>query len=615
MLHSLLDYGRRTGLASEPGFIAKDIKLALHFSSKGDYLNASPLGTGKSGKTFFAPSWSQGEMKALGHTAHFLADAASIVCNAADEKATAADRQKQTNKHEAFKRLLADAGEVEPTLKGISAQLDQAPVRHRILADLTALGGKLTDKVTLYINETPLLESTPLLDWWRTYRTVAVLAANVAKGKKVAASNLRVSIVDGQRIEPALTHGPIRGLAGIGGLPTGSMLACFDKEAFESYGLAQCENAALDSEAAAAYTAVLTHLAQKCSVRLGSSLFVHWYAREIPPEDDFIFALDAYTPEEQVAIDKAKADQSRVDAIALLRTVFTTKLPQIGNTRFYGMVIGASAARVRIKEYWESSLKATADQLLAWFEDAALDFPAHRQGAYLPGPRPRFFEVLQSLADVSNTQFDSYSDQLSAPLVTGMLDCALRGAVPPLEAVERATRLSLLWFHRREVDRYSKSNRLQAWRLGLIKLYHLRSGDRFMQPAVNPDHPSPAYHCGRLVSLLEDLQRAAQGQVNASIADRFLASAAQTPGLVLGQLNVGAHVHLRKLEGAGKGGLASWFRGRVAEANAHIGDRFPDALDLASQGLFSLGYWQQVADSERRKSAGKADATESTAKE
>lgn len=126
-----------------------------------------------------------------------------------------------------------------------------------------------------------------------------------------------------------------------------------------------------------------------------------------------------------------------------------------------------------------------------------------------------------------------------------------------------------------------------------------------MQSAVSIDHPSSAYHCGRLVAVLENLQRAALGNVNASVADRFLGAAAQTPALVLGQLNVGAHTHLRKLENT-NGGLAHWFRGQVAEINARIGSEFPSALDLAAQSLFSLGYWQQVAENERRRTESAA---------
>jgi CRISPR-associated protein Csd1 len=605
MLQELLQYAQRTGLHAEPGFQAKAIPFALHFSMTGVYRNASRLGTDKRGQSFTCPNWSQPEMKNLGRAAHYLAESVELVLLLSDEERSAAEQKKLEDKHHAFVKQITGSAHLHPALQGMADNLSDAAQRAVMLGHLHELKAKPTDKLTLYVDETPLLENEALLNWWRSHRTTAVQTANKAKGRKSAAGRHMVSVLDGRQITPALTHGPVKGLSRVGGLPTGSMLACFDKEAFESYGLSQGENAALDEETASAYTSTLSHLADKASVQLGKSLFVHWYAREIPKEDDFVFCLDEYTPEEQAQIDAMKGKQADLDAIQLLRAVYTTKVQDIADTRFYGLVMGASAARVRIREFWVDSLKQTSTHLMNWFEDFDVLWSDRKHGSRPPGPRPRFEEVLQCLADHRDKEFDrKYADQISEPLATGLLDAALRGGPVSLEALERATRLSLLWFHRRDKADYFRFNQLQAWRLGLIKLYHKRMGDIDMHPAVNPQHPSPAYQCGRLVAVLENLQRAALPKVNTSVADRFLGAAAQSPSLVLGQLNLGAHVHLRKLEGSNAGGLATWYRRQIAEINASIRDQFPSALSLADQSLFSLGYWQQVAEVERRKQAG-----------
>lgn len=112
-----------------------------------------------------------------------------------------------------------------------------------------------------------------------------------------------------------------------------------------------------------------------------------------------------------------------------------------------------------------------------------------------------------------------------------------------------------------------------------------------MTAFYNPDHPSPAYHCGGLFAVLANLQRAALGDVGAGVVHRYYAAASQTPGLILGRLMTNARNHLGKLDG----GLAYWYETRVGDVMVRLGDGAPRILDLEGQGLFALGYYQQLA--------------------
>ncbi len=112
-----------------------------------------------------------------------------------------------------------------------------------------------------------------------------------------------------------------------------------------------------------------------------------------------------------------------------------------------------------------------------------------------------------------------------------------------------------------------------------------------MTAYLNADHPAPAYHCGRLLALFANLQRAALGDVGAGVVQRFYSSASQTPGLVLGRLSANARNHLGKLEAK----LAWWYESQLAEIMGRLGDGAPRILDLEGQGLFALGYYQQLA--------------------
>lgn len=112
-----------------------------------------------------------------------------------------------------------------------------------------------------------------------------------------------------------------------------------------------------------------------------------------------------------------------------------------------------------------------------------------------------------------------------------------------------------------------------------------------MTPELNEDHPAPAYHCGRLMAVLADLQYRALGDVGAGVVQRYYAAASSTPALVLGRLVRTAQFHLGKLEG----GLAHWYEQRLVAIWARIKDSIPRTLTLEEQSLFALGYYHQKA--------------------
>ncbi len=115
---------------------------------------------------------------------------------------------------------------------------------------------------------------------------------------------------------------------------------------------------------------------------------------------------------------------------------------------------------------------------------------------------------------------------------------------------------------------------------------------------LNPD-PSlagaelHAYHCGRLLAEIEAVQRAALGQVNASVTDRYYGSASSTPASVFPALMRGVRVHLGNLRRRSPGTHAA-LDNRIADIVAKLPD-FPRTLTMRSQGLFALGYYHQRA--------------------
>ena len=99
----------------------------------------------------------------------------------------------------------------------------------------------------------------------------------------------------------------------------------------------------------------------------------------------------------------------------------------------------------------------------------------------------------------------------------------------------------------------------------------------------------PAYHCGRLLAVLENAQRQAIGV--ASVTERYYGAASTAPASVFGALMKGVVHHLAKLE-RDKPGAYFGIQRDLEEISSRI-EAFPRTLSLREQGLFALGYYHQ----------------------
>ena len=123
-----------------------------------------------------------------------------------------------------------------------------------------------------------------------------------------------------------------------------------------------------------------------------------------------------------------------------------------------------------------------------------------------------------------------------------------------------------------------------------------------------------AYRLGRLFSVLERLQRAALGQRNATVRDRFYASASATPALVFPSLIRNARNHSKTVRSRTGAGLAEWFEDHIAEILSGLDGSFPRTLPLEEQGRFALGYYHQRDIFRRKKNVpAEIDAAEAEA--
>jgi len=272
--------------------------------------------------------------------------------------------------------------------------------------------------------------------------------------------------------------------------------------------------------------------------------------------------------------DEQQTASALSQARKLLDAIRSGNRSALGNNHYYAMTLSGASGRVMVRDWMDGQFVQLVSHIEAWFSDMAI---VHREGGNRLAPDPKFLAVGGSLVRELK--------DLPASTTSALWHAAVAQLPIPQPLMAQA------------LDRFRsaivKDETFNHARMGLIKAYFVRQpqGKALMQPYLNPDHPDPAYHCGRLLAILAKLQRDALGDVGAGVVQRFYAAASTAPGLTFGRLVGNSRNHLGKLEG----GLSYWYEQQIAEVMKQLGDQFPRTLNLEGQGLFALGYYQQLA--------------------
>ena len=572
MLHELLAYADKHLTDSEPGFKSREVRWSIELTADGRFLNIQPLGDGKRGADL--PRCPDMHGMNAGGKSHFLVESAQTVAllfkaNEKEKKISGAQ-----NRHRFYNKLLRDAAQSCPQLGILADLLEVEHQQEEIRATLALHKAKPSDWVTWRIDGYDPRLQADVQAWWRAWRCIdqGIGPATAASTESDASTTdeMMVCLLTGQPTKALPTHPKITGLSSVGGLAMGDVMVGFDKAAFGSYGLAQSTNAAMSAQATQKYVDGLNDLIRNHSRKLGNTLVAHWYSHNVLPENDpLAFLVDMETEEQSAATALAAARR-------LLSAIRAGERPELANNHYYALTVSGAAGRVMVRDWMEGRFEDLVGRITDGFTDLQI---VARDGTG-NARDPKFMAVCGALVrDLKD---------LPAPTATTLWKVAVQGLPIPRPLLAQA----LARFRTDLVDKDQPA--FNHARLGLIKAYFVRrkpEGDTTMTPTYNPDHPAAAYHCGGLLALFANLQRAALGDVGAGVVQRFYAAASQTPGLVLGRLAANARHHLAKLEP----GLAWWYEERIAQIMSGLGDAAPRILDLEGQGLFALGYYQKLA--------------------
>jgi CRISPR-associated protein Csd1 len=150
--------------------------------------------------------------------------------------------------------------------------------------------------------------------------------------------------------------------------------------------------------------------------------------------------------------------------------------------------------------------------------------------------------------------------------------------------------------HRIQTDNDTEDNqyiKMNDTRMGIVKACinrddRLHGKEEEIKMALDFENKTPAYLCGRLFAVLENIQQKASGyDLNRTIKDAYFTAASTRPATVFPKLLKLSQHHMAKLESD------RFADESIGEIVNQLGSEFPNVLSLKEQGVFMLGYYQQ----------------------
>ena len=347
------------------------------------------------------------------------------------------------------------------------------------------------------------------------------------------------------------------------GQSSGTSIISANSSAFESYGLRASRIAPTCQACGEGFTRALNSLLgdEHTSFGIAGATFVFWTRRDV----GFEFGAFMRDP-----------DPGEVRSLLESATGRRQGAPS-DETALYAAVLSASGGRAVVRDWIDTTVGHAQGGLARWFVLQRLADPRSDDPA---GVDPRPLSLFQLAASTVRTV-----GALPVTTLRSLFRAALLGAPIPLEIAYQAVR------------RCRAEQHVSRPRAALIKLvllsHEAQPPKEDYMVALETEHPSPAYHCGRLLAVIESVQRAALPNIGATIVDRYYGAASSTPAAVFGALLRGAQPQLARIERDRPGAYIHLQR-RLEDVTARIGD-WPRTLPLRDQALFSLGYYHQRA--------------------
>lgn len=387
-----------------------------------------------------------------------------------------------------------------------------------------------------------------------------------------ADSDMGQCLITGKYAPIERTHPNISGVPGA--QSSGAALVSFNAPAFCSYGHEQGDNAPVSKYAAFAYTTALNRLLADRShcKHVGDTTILCWAENAEPVYQDamsmFLFGAD-----EAAGIQESDV-QAALKRLSAGQTVPFLEKELSPDQHFYLLGLAPNAARLSVRFFLRDTFGSFAQNLQKHAEEMEIDCSEKEKFRTLP-----IWAVVNETTRTVPGQPAKPSPQLAGDLLRAVLTggrypaTLLNGVTLRIRAEQNVTR----------------------GRAAVIKAYYLRNYPTELNKEVYTvslnETTNVPYLLGRLFSVLEAVQRAANPGINTTIKDRYFNAACATPGLSFPTLLRLSQKHLRKLND----GLATHYDKQITELMAQLPESgYPARLSLPDQGKFTIGYYHQT---------------------
>lgn len=374
-------------------------------------------------------------------------------------------------------------------------------------------------------------------------------------------------LVTGREDEITATHPAIKGVRNA--QSSGAALVSFNAPAFCSYGREQNFNAPVGKYAAFAYTAALNHLlADRKNVQLIGDTTVVCWAEGADPAYQSFFRTACFGAETGLSDDDLRA--------ALKRLAELKPCDDLGidpNRPFYILGLAPNAARLSVRFFLRDSFGRLMKNVNAHYERLEIVRPAYAKTNILP-----LWAMLRETVNLNSR------DKSPSPAMAGAATRAVFSGGPYPASLLEAVMLRI------------RAERNITWgRAAIIKAYYLKNPHKdcpkeVLTVSLNEASTDTAYTLGRLFSVYEAVQQAANPGINTTIKDKYFNSAAAMPAGIFPVLNNLCQKHLRKLDGRQR----VYYDKQIMTLKGILGESYPMRMTLAQQGSFDLGYYHQT---------------------
>lgn len=379
-----------------------------------------------------------------------------------------------------------------------------------------------------------------------------------------------IDLVTGEEDYITVVHNQFKGIPGA--QSSGAPLISFNENSFESWMKDKSLNSPVGRKSSFMYSTALKHLISSVDSRtlFDDSVVVYWSESGDKRYQEIASLL--------MGNSAGSMDIQEINSI--YKSLSKGYLPEVGGLQldpaegFSILGLSGNGGRIVVRFYLESSFGNLIDNISQHFSRCEI----------VKSSRDKE-KVLYPCSMISTTVSKKAKKQNPNPsLAPKLLEAIIENANYP-ESLFTGVMMRIR--SNPEQFDWKEAATLRAF---LIK--NRGNSERILTMNLNEKNDSQAYVLGRLFAQLEFLQNAASSNgLNATIKDKYFASAAATPARVFPVLISLSNNHLKKIK-SNKGAVIAYDK-KISDLISKLGGSFPKSLPLEEQGEFYIGYYQE----------------------